>query len=62
VAARALGALALGALAGPLAAVIPLIDPGEREQGEPCTAGSGADASAQAAQAAASSSEQRVPR
>ena len=33
-----MGALALGALVGPLAAVIPLVDLGEREQGDPCSA------------------------
>jgi uncharacterized protein involved in outer membrane biogenesis len=36
--ARALGAAALGAVAGPLAALLPLIDLGEREQGNPCAA------------------------
>ena len=53
-AARALGAVALGALAGPLAAVIPLLDPGEAEKSDPCAAANArADAAAGPRQAAA---------
>lgn len=33
---RVLGALALGAVAGPAAAMLPLVDPGEKEAGDPC--------------------------
>lgn len=38
VAGRVLGAAALGAALGPLAALLPLIDPGEKPQGDPCAA------------------------
>ncbi|HEY6514225.1 MAG TPA: AsmA-like C-terminal region-containing protein, partial [Burkholderiaceae bacterium] len=56
-AARAAGAVALGALVGPLAALIPLIDLGDREAGDPCAApGNGADAAAKPAASAASRS------
>ena len=43
-AARAAGAVALGALVGPLAALIPLIDPGEGDPGNPCAPNSASDA------------------
>jgi uncharacterized protein involved in outer membrane biogenesis len=33
---RVIGALALGAAAGPAAAVIPLIEPGDKNAGDPC--------------------------
>ncbi|HEU5297125.1 MAG TPA: AsmA family protein [Burkholderiaceae bacterium] len=58
---RALGALALGALAGPLAAVIPLVDPGEAEQGDPCVTGNSAEASPKPSRSAATKNE-RVTR
>jgi uncharacterized protein involved in outer membrane biogenesis len=57
-AARALGAVALGALAGPLAAVIPLLDPGESEKSDPCVAANAsADAATVPKQAAAAKGE-----
>jgi len=59
VGARALGALALGVLAGPLAAVIPLVDPGEGEQGDPCTANAVSENAANPRQAAAQGESNR---
>lgn len=38
VAGRVIGSVALGVLVGPLAALLPLVDPGEREPGDPCAA------------------------
>jgi uncharacterized protein involved in outer membrane biogenesis len=57
-AARVAGAVALGALAGPVAALIPLLDPGEGRQGDPCAAMSvGSDNTATSKQAAAAKNE-----
>lgn len=49
---KVLGALALGAVVAPLAALLPLVDPGQREAADPCSGALAAAAPAPASQVA----------